>query len=298
MPSLLIIVSIATLAAAAAQSGPTSNAQHPMLLLWQKGNPGNWTRPDKESSEKSADSDLLLVKNVSTPTLEIFKSKSAKPGAPTVMICPGGGYFIEAIEHEGWEIATRLNLAGIHAAVLKYRLPNRDTNKPQEMDKPLHKVVLQDTQRALRILRARAKEFGFTPDKIGILGFSAGGHAAAVTSTAAEASYPPIDDTDSQSCKPDFTVLIYPAYLNVENTMNLVDAIKVTNSTPPAFVVQAMDDPIPIEGALAYTHACHIAKVPIELHLFPKGGHGYGLRTHEPGLKTWPDLLISWLERM
>jgi acetyl esterase/lipase len=286
MSSLLICASM--LGIVLACQGVT----RPIIDLWPNGNPGGWARPDKESSENSADSDFLIVKNVSKPTLEIFKSKSAKPGAPTVLICPGGGYFIEAIEHEGWEIASRLNLAGIHAAVLKYRLPNR------EQDKPLHKVVLQDTQRALRILRARAKEFGFSADKIGILGFSAGGHAAAVTSTAPEPTYPSADDTDKLSARPNFTVFIYPAYLNVEDTMQLADGIVGDKNTPPAFIAQAMDDPIPIEGALAYTHACHLAKVPVEIHLFPKGGHGYGLRTHEPGLKTWPDLLISWLNRL
>jgi len=286
MPPILFVLSIVTMAFV------TQTASRPVLKLWPNGNPGGWTRPDKETSENSPDGDLLLVKGVSSPTLEIFRSKSAKPGAPTVMVCPGGGYYVEAIEHEGWEIATRLNLAGIHAAVLKYRLPNHD------QDKPLHKVVLQDTQRAIRFLRSHAKEYGLTPDRIGILGFSAGGHAAAVTSTAPDATYPALDDADKLSPRPDFTVLIYPAYLNVEGTMNLSEGIVVDGHTPPAFIAQAMDDPIPIEGALAYTHACHLAKVPVELHLFPKGGHGYGLRTHEAGLKSWPDLLIAWLDRI
>jgi acetyl esterase/lipase len=234
----------------------------------------------------------LIVKNVSSPTLEIFRSKSSKPGSPTVLILPGGGYYVEAIDHEGWEIATRLNLAGFNAAVLKYRLPNRDT------DKPLHKVVLQDAQRAIRMLRFHAKEYGMTADRIGILGFSAGGHASAVTSTAPGAAYDSADEADKLKARPDFSVLIYPAYLNVDGTTQLAEGIVVDAHTPPVFIAQAMDDPIPIEGALAYTHACHIAKVPVEIHLFPKGGHGYGLRTHEPGLTTWPDLLIAWLNRL
>jgi len=286
MPSLLIGLSLVGMALA------TQTQSHPILQLWPNGNPGGWTRADKEAMTKSPDADFMIVSGVSTPTLEVFKSKGAKPGAPTVIICPGGGYFIEAIEHEGWEIATRLNLAGIHAAVLKYRLPNRD------LDKPLHKVVLEDTQRAIRLLRLHAKEYGLTPDRIGILGFSAGGHAAAVTSTTDQSSYAAQDDADKLGVRPDFTVLIYPAYLNAEGSMQLAPGITVNKETPPAFIVQAMDDPIPIDGVLAYTHACHLAKVPVELHLFPKGGHGYGLRTHEPGLQTWPDLLISWLGRM
>ena len=131
-----------------------------------------------------------------------------------------------------------------------------------------------------------------------MLGFSAGGHATAVTSTAPEATYAAVDEADSLSPRPDFTALIYPAYMNLEGTVQLVPEIVVDKKTPPAFVVQAMDDPLPIEGALAYTHACHVSGVPIEIHLFPKGGHGYGLRTHEPGLETWPELLIAWLDRM
>jgi len=284
MYSVLIMLSLVGMAVA------SQSPARPVLKLWPNGNPGGWTRNDKESSDNNPD--LLIIKGVSTPTLEVFRSKSAKPDAPTVMICPGGGYYIEAIEHEGWEIAQRLNLAGIHAAVLKYRLPDHDH------DKPLHKVVLQDTQRAIRLLRAKAKELGIAATKVGILGFSAGGHASAVTSTAPEATYPPFDDADKLSPRPDFTVLIYPAYLNVEGTMNLSEGLVVDSHTPPVFIAQAMDDPIPIEGALAYTHACHLAKVPVELHLFPKGGHGYGLRTHEEGLKSWPDLLISWLGRL
>jgi acetyl esterase/lipase len=262
----------------------------PVFKLWPKGNPTGWTRPDKEEFEHSPNGDFMIVKGVSEPTLEIFRSKSAKSNAPTVLICPGGGYFIEAIEHEGWEIATRLNLAGIHAAVLKYRLPNRD------QDKPLHKVPLEDAQRALRILRS-SKELGFSPHKIGIMGFSAGGHLAAASSTAEASEYEVQDDADKLDCRPDFTVLIYPAYLDPTEPLKLADELTVTGKTPPVFIVQAMDDNIPIEGSLAYTHACHLAKVPVELHLFPHGGHGYGLRSHEPGLNTWPELLFAWLGR-
>ncbi len=269
----------------------TQISPRPILSLWPKGNPDGWSRSDKETSENQ-NGNLLLVKSVSSPTLEVFASKSARPNSPTVLVLPGGGYYVEAIEHEGWEIATRLNLAGFNAAVLKYRLPNHDK------DKPLHQVVLQDAQRAIRLLRSQSSSLHLASDHVGLLGFSAGGHATAVTSTTAKGAYEPQDEADKANPRPDFTVLIYPAYLNLEGTTNLVDSVKIDEHTPPAFVVQAMDDPIPIEGALAYTHACHVNKVPIELHLFPHGGHGYGLRTQEPGLETWPDLLIAWLKRL
>ena len=258
MPSLLLMISSVVLAAS------TQIPSRPVLELWPKGNPDGWTRTDEETTTKSPDADFLITSAVSHPTLEIFRSKSAKPDAPIVIVCPGGGYYIEAIEHEGWEIATRLNLAGINAAVLKYRIPNRDK------DKPLHKVALQDAQRAIRLMRWTAKELGMNPAHVGIMGFSAGGHAAAVTSTTPIDSYAAADDVDKLSARPDFTVLIYPAYLNVEGTMQLSEGIAVDKQTPPAFIVQAMDDPIPIEGSLAYAHACHLAGVPAEVHLFPK----------------------------
>ena len=286
MSSVFLIASLMTLFVC------SQAQQRPILKLWPSGNPEGWTRTDKETTENNADGNLLLVKGVSQPTLEIFRSTSANPDAPTVLICPGGGYYVEAIEHEGWEIASRLNLAGIHTAVLKYRLPNRDS------DKPLHKVVLQDTQRAIRLLRAHAAEYKMRADRVGILGFSAGGHAAAVTSTASAPTYTPIDDADKMSPRPDFTVLVYPAYLNKEGTTQLTEGLVVDKNTPPAFLLQTMDDPLQVEGCLAYTHACHKAQVSIELHLFPKGGHGYGLRTHEPGLEAWPDLLIAWMRRL
>ena len=264
---------------------------HPIFKLWPKGNPDGWHRKDQEVTEYVTESKFLLVKQVSEPTLEFFFAKGARPDAPTVIVCPGGGYYVEAIEHEGWEIAQRLNLAGIHAAVLKYRLPNRDE------DKPLHKVVIQDTQRAIRLLRSKAPGLGISSNHIGMLGFSAGGHAAAVTSTSHGATYTSVDGADKLKARPDFTALIYPAYINRPDTLDLAPEITVDSDTPPAFIVQTMDDPLQIEGALAYTHNCHLAKVAVELHLFAHGGHGYGLRTQEPGLDDWPNLLITWLKR-
>jgi len=252
--------------------------------LWPSGNPNGWTRTDTEVTEFDEKSNFKIVKNVSKPTLQIFKSPSAKSNAPTVLVCPGGGYWIEAIEHEGTEIAEFLNSKGIHAAVLKYRLPNR------EQDKPLHLAPMQDAHRALRILRSRAKD----ASKIGIMGFSAGGHLAAVTSTN-EPTYTKVDAIDQSSSRADFTVLVYTAYLVNDVESTLKDEVPVSSSTPPTFLVHTMDDPIPVQSALTYTAACKARNVPVELHLFPKGGHGYGLRTKERGLKNWGNLLVDWL---
>lgn len=285
MPVSLLAVSSLLLAAA------TQLPPRPIMELWPKGNPDGWTRTDKETEGKAPNADFWIVSNVSHPTLEVFKSTSAKPDAPIVLILPGGGYSIEAIEHEGWEIAQRLNLAGINAAVLKYRLPNRD------QDKPLYKVVLQDAQRALRLLRFSARGLGMNPAHVGIMGFSAGGHASAITSTAKEDSYAPEDDADKLSDRPDFTILIYPAYMDKNGMPELSEGLVVDEHTPPVFIVQSVDDPYFSGGALAYLQACHKAKIPAEAHFFPTGGHGYGLRSHEPGVEHWPDLLIAWLKR-
>ncbi|MFZ4507827.1 MAG: alpha/beta hydrolase [Fimbriimonas sp.] len=268
------------------------DAGRPMYDLWPKGNPGGWTRPDAEKSEKEKNAGFLIVSQISHATLEFFPAKNAKPNAPTVLICPGGGYYVVAIEHEGWEIATRLNEAGINAAVLKYRIPVPDR------DKVRHLVPLQDAQRAIRLLRSDAAKLKIDPARIGILGFSAGGHLAAVTSTSSADAYPATDDIDKLSAHPAFTLLIYAAYLNVDGEVKLQPEVAVSAKTPPAFIIQTEDDFVPVEGGMAYALACKKAEVPVELHLFPKGGHGYGLRSKEAGIMSWPERAIEWINRL
>jgi acetyl esterase/lipase len=260
----------------------------PTLELWPKGNPDGWTRTDKEVWEKT---DIEIVKNVSKPALLLFPAPNPRPDAPFVLIFPGGGYWLQAIQHEGWDIATKLNEAGISCAVLKYRLPNR------EVDQPLHKAPLQDAQRAVRMLRARSASLGFDPHRLAVLGFSAGGHLAAVTSLSQASTYSAVDADDDQSYRPNYTVLIYPAYLSDQQEARLHPDLKVSADTPPAFILQTADDYDLAPSALAYAHALQRAKIPVELHLYPKGGHGYGLRTSEAGLSEWPKLLIAWLLR-
>ena len=262
-----------------------------MIDLWPAGPPDGWSRPDTEEIQHDANAGFDLVRNVSHPTLQLFLTPKAKPHSRMVMICPGGGYFIEAFQHEGIEIAERLNEAGFNAAILKYRLPNRDK------DKPLHKAPLQDAQRAIRLLRFHAAEWGIDKEQVGIMGFSAGGHLAAVTSTTPSATYSPIDGADLESAKPAFTVLVYPAYLDTDHRPELPAEVHVTHDTPPAFITQAMDDKDYIVSSFAYALACQRAGVNVELHLYPKGGHGFGLRTKEPGVSGWMDLLVAWLRR-
>jgi acetyl esterase/lipase len=263
----------------------------PILDLWPAGPPDGWRRTDKEIIERDEKAGFSFVRNVSHPTLEIFRAAKPKPHAPTVMVCPGGGYYVEAFEHEGNEIAARLNAGGFNAAVLKYRLPNFDS------DKPLYKPALQDAQRALRLLRRHAAEYGFDAEKIGIMGFSVGGHLAAAASNTPRATYEAQDSADSLSCRPAFAVLVYPSDLDTGGKPQLPPEITVALGAPPAFVTQAMDDHDFVVSSFSYALACQAANVPVEFHLWPKGGHGFGLRTKEPGVSGWIDLLIAWLRR-
>jgi acetyl esterase/lipase len=258
--------------------------------LWPNGNPDGWSRSDQEATEVDEGNKWKLVRNVSRPTLDIHPPLRPRKDAPMVMVCPGGGYWIEAIEHEGTEIVERLNRDGFYAALLKYRLPNRDA------DKPLHKAPLQDAQRAIRLLRARWEELHF--GKVGAMGFSAGGHLVAALSTAEKGTYAEVDGADKQNCRPDFAGLIYPAYLDSEGEPVLPVDIVVKQDTAPAFIVQTMDDKGLVISSFSYALACQRAHVPAELHMFAKGGHGYGLRSKEAGISSWMDLFEGWLSRM
>lgn len=279
-----------SLAITAAIMSQEPASERPIFTLWPKGNPSGWTRDEKEITE--AQGDILVTKFVSTPTLEFFAAPNAAPDAPTVIICPGGGYWLLAIEHEGWEVAKMLNKAGIHAALLKYRLP------VPERDNVKHQAAWEDAQRSIRLLRSKSSDLGLNSQKIGIMGFSAGGHLAAFTSCNPQPSTKAIDDLDKEASNPNFTILIYCAYLVAEGDKELKTLVKVSEKTPPAFLVHTMDDPIPIQSALAYMAACREKGVPVEAHFYPKGGHGYGLRSKEDGLKDWPDHMISWLKRI
>ena len=184
-----------------------------------------------------------------------------------------------------------LNSKGFHAAVLKYRLP-------KEGDKERHGPAFQDAQRAIRYLNfAKAEMTDFNIGKVGIMGFSAGGHLSATMSTQyATKTYEPIDAFDEYPTKPDFTALIYPAYL-VDDQGNLKPEFKVTAETPPTFLVHATNDGVTPLSSLAYANALQKAKVPYSLHIYPDGGHGYGLNPGPTDLKDWPNQLVTWLNQ-
>jgi len=234
---------------------------------------------------------LVRLGNVSAPTLTLFKAKSGAGGpSPVVVVFPGGGYSILAIDLEGTEVCDWLNAVGVNCVLLKYRVPNSGPY-------PKSAAALQDAQRALGLVRLHAAEWGIDPNRIGVLGFSAGGHLAAAISTHFEQRlYDPIDAADKLSCRPDFAVVVYPGYLALEDKNFAANAeINPTANTPPTFIVQAEDDPVHVENALVYFQQLKNAKVPAELHIYAQGGHGYGLRRTELPVTAWPAGVETWL---
>ncbi|MBI1373056.1 MAG: alpha/beta hydrolase fold domain-containing protein [Phycisphaera sp.] len=235
---------------------------------------------------------LIRLGNVSTPTITVYKPAPDKDTGAAIVICPGGGYHILALDLEGTEVADWLNSIGVTGIVLKYRVPARDKDKRWL-------AAVQDTQRAIRLVRANAERWTIDPRRVGVLGFSAGGNAAALTALKhAEQLYDPIDDADKLSARPDFAVLVYPAYLADAKAGKLYDDVKADKTTPPMFFAQAFDDHVtPLSSLLL---AAEIKRVggTAEVHIYPFGGHGYGLRRTDEPVTTWPDRCATWMKRM
>lgn len=234
---------------------------------------------------------IVRLGNVSKPTITVFKPPADKDTGAAVVVCPGGGYSILAMNLEGTEVCEWLNSIGVTGVLLKYRVPAR---KGEGRDA----APLQDVQRAIGMVRHRASEWKIDPKRIGVLGFSAGGHlAAGASNNFSSRTYPTVDDADKQSCRPDFSVLIYPAYLvTKEDKTKPAPDMKVTEQTPPTFMAMTQDDGVGVENVLGYGMVLKNAKVPFELHVFPAGGHGYGLRPSKNSVSTeWPRLAADWM---
>ncbi|HUD47668.1 MAG TPA: alpha/beta hydrolase [Candidatus Baltobacteraceae bacterium] len=272
----------------------TASASEPMAL-WPNGAPGETGDIGVEhDTTKPGDGlvggkPVIRLGNVSTPTLTLFQPAPENETGAAVVVCPGGGYTILAMDLEGTEVCQWLNSAGVTAVLLKYRVPAR---KGLER----YTAALQDAQRALSLARYHASDWHIDPRRIGIMGFSAGGHLSAAASTRFEKrTYEPVDEADQASCRPDFAMLIYPAYLTREHGPELAPDLTVTSNTPPTFIVQAEDDPVHVENSLFYYLALKKAKVPAEMHLFAKGGHGYGLRESGQAVISWPKRAEEWM---
>jgi len=276
------------------------------IPLYKNGVPNTTGAPDKENA--TFRDNVTRIAKVSKPTLTVFKP--AKPNGKAVIICPGGGYSILAFDKEGTRVAEEMNRWGITCFVLKYRLPDDTSN----IDKSL--APLQDAQQAVRLVRSGAKEWGINKNQIGIMGFSAGGHVASTAAThftfKADAA-----NTDTVSVRPDFAILVYPV-ISFDTTImhrgsrnNLVgtrpskettdffsNELQVTATTPPAFLVHASDDnAVPVENSVRFYQACVKNKVPVEMHLYPKGGHGFGMNNKTTD-DNWLERLKNWLNRL
>jgi acetyl esterase/lipase len=233
---------------------------------------------------------VIRIGNVSTPTITLYQPKGASTGA-AVVVFPGGGYNILAIDLEGTEVCDWLNAKGIACILLKYRVPGTG---PYMSKSP---AALEDAQRAVGLVRSHAAEWKIDPHRIGVLGFSAGAHLAVALSTHYDKRlYAPVDAADRRSCRPDFAVVIYPGYL-ADADHSYLDKLDIhpTAQTPPAFIAQAEDDTVHVENSTTYFLALKAVKVPAELHLYAEGGHGYGLRRTELPVTTWPDRVEDWL---
>ncbi len=274
-------------------AGPTS------IPLWPHGAPGEKATSEPEKDMTTAKDGLVAGRsvirlgNVTEPIITVYQPAKASDRGTAVVVFPGGGYSILAMDLEGTEVCHWLNSVGITAVLLKYRVP-------EPAGVPRYAEPLQDAQRAVGLVRSHAADWKLNPDHIGVIGFSAGGHLAAVLSNnPGPRTYPAVDEADHLSCQPNFVVLIYPAYLSVHDQgEQLAPEVTVNAHTPPTFIAQAEDDHIFVEGTLLYYRALKRGGIPAEMHIFPKGGHGYGLRPSSARVTEWPRLAEAWLRSM
>ncbi len=272
------------------------NAEPLPMKLWNGTAPGEKPgapandEKGKKSDYNVAGRPILILSSISDPTLAVYKPAPEKDTGAAVVVFPGGGYYILAIDHEGTEACAWLNSIGVTAVLVKYRVPRREGRAP-------YAAPLEDAQRAFGIVRSHATEWGIDPKRVGVMGFSAGGNLCAVLSAnSASRTYPRVDSADDLSCRPDFQILVYPAYLVPDNDLyTLAPEVAVTAATPPTFMVMAEDDGIHVENILAYGIALKKAAVPFELHAYPSGGHGFGLRPTGNPATSWSSRAEEWL---
>jgi acetyl esterase/lipase len=257
-----------------------------LISLWPGKVPGESKPKAAAVADTKTKDKVFRYAEVTDPALEVFLPDQSVRNGSAVVVCPGGGYNILAWDLEGTEIAAWLNSLGYTAFVLQYRIPQKKEG------------ALQDAQRAIRVVRSKAGEMGINPEKTGIMGFSAGGSLSARASTRFnEKTYAPVDKADSLSCRPSFTMLIYPAYLDQGPELSLTPELNLKNEVPPIFIFQTTDDQY-ANSALVMGKALRDAKLNVELHLLPEGGHGYGLRPGKRAAETWPLMAEKWMEEV
>ena len=234
-----------------------------------------------------------LITGVTHPSITIYRPAKDKETGTAMLICPGGGYWDLYWQLEGEEVAAWLNSIGVTGIILKYRVPRRpDEPKGEPARRPL-----QDAQRAVSLIRSKAKEWGIHPERIGIVGFSAGGHLAIATATSFDKrTYEPIDDVDKISCRPDFAIPVYSGYLKPKDRDEIASGLSVPTNTPPVFLVHGSDDIVsPPEHSVFMYLALKRAGVSAELHIYANTTHDFGVRTNDRPYATWTASCANWL---
>ena len=250
-----------------------------IIMLWPKDAASQGTKGMGTPKPDRGDGHIRLT-DITKPSMRYFPAPATKKPGPAVILCPGGGY-VSLVTTKMTPIAEWLNGHGISAFMLIYRVPKK------------RKDAFQDIQRAVRIVRSRASEWNVDPKRIGVMGSSAGGHLAARVSTGFDIqTYQEVDELDGVSCKPDFTVLLYPAYMNKGEVLS--KEFTVSNEISPTLIVSAKDDKGFFPGSQIYANALKEAGASIRVHFFENGGHGFSLRPKEHPLSTWPDLCLQW----
>jgi acetyl esterase/lipase len=296
---------------------------HTQIPIWPGAAPDPQPVAGPEFSETAGKKDFVAgmpwvaVENVTRPTMTVYSPKGKNTGV-AVVVFPGGGYQILAIDLEGTEVCDWLTARGITCVLSKYRVTGVGPY-PKSGPYPESPIALEDAQRTLRLVRFHAAEWHIDPHKIGVLGFSAGGHLVAATSTLyGKRLYPPVDAADKESCRPDFAVAVYPGHLslsaaewdakqgtkkfvvphpaNADKDLSLNPEVPVTSHTPPTFLLQNEDDHVDnVNDSLSYYIALKNAGVPVEMHLYAHGGHAFGLRRTKLPATAWPQLVDTWL---
>ncbi len=262
------------------------------VKLWPGKAPGETKDigAEKYLEAKKGQLEVKRLANVSEPAITIYAPPKDKANGTAVIVVPGGGYNILAIEHEGSDVCEWLNKLGVTAVLLKYRVPKREAQTPDNL------AMVQDAQRAITLVRGMSKELGIDPIRVGMLGFSAGGHLAVCTALTKKRLYEKVDKSDEQfGHEPNFAILVYPAYL-VDKDGALKPEFEVKKDSPPMFFAHANDDPVTPLSSVALYSALKKNNVPAELHIYATGGHGFGMKKVPHPCASWPDRAGDWMK--
>jgi acetyl esterase/lipase len=327
----LVVLGMMVSVAGARAQGWEPSAGHTQVAIWPGAAPDAQPAEGPEVVQTTGKDELVAgrpwvwVNGVSVPTMTVYSPRGKNTGA-AVVVFPGGGYQILAMDLEGTEVCDWLTAKGVTCVLLKYRVPGErkypGSGYPKSGPYPESPLALEDAQRTMGLVRLHAKEWGIDPHKVGVLGFSAGGHlVAAISNHYEKRLYPAVDAADEESCRPDFGVAIYPGHLSLEDAawdarqgekkfalqvaagvdkdLSLNPDLHVTSETPPTFLVYAENDQEDnVNDGLAYYIALKNAKVPTEMHLYAQGGHAFGLRHTKDAITDWPELAEVWLRSM